>query len=152
MKNKISNFITALKAENIKKSGTGFYFTSAILGIISPILFMIVSIVQNNGEIKAGIPYNLYLKFTQNCLEPFAYFFFPLLIIITVSRITQLDHKNGGWQLMETQPTYKFSIYFSKFCTVLIANLISILSFILVTLLATWVLTFVITFHKTALT
>ena len=152
MKNKISNFITALKAENIKKSGTGFYFTSAILGIISPILFMIVSIVQNNDEIKAGIPYNLYLKFTQNCLEPFAYFFFPLLIIITVSRITQLDHKNGGWQLMETQPTYKFSIYFSKFCTVLIANLISVLSFILVTLLATWVLTFVITFPKTALT
>ena len=151
MKNNIFNFITALKAENIKKRGTGFYWTSAVLGIISPILFMIVSIIQSSEEIKAGIPYNLYLKFIEECMQPFAYFFFPLLIIITVSRITQLDHKNGGWQLMETQPTYKFSIYFSKFCTVLIANLISIVSFVLVSLLAAWILTFVITVPKTAI-
>ena len=151
MKNNIFNFITALKAENIKKRGTGFYWTSAILGIISPILFMTVSIIQSSEEIKAGIPYNLYLKFIEECMQPFAYFFFPLLIIITVSRITQLDHKNGGWQLMETQPTYKFSIYFSKFCTVLIANLISIVSFVLVSLLAAWILTFVITVPKTAI-
>ena len=151
MKNNIPDFITALKAENIKKRGTGFYWTSAILGIISPILFMIVSIIQSSEEIKAGIPYNFYLKFTEDSMLPFAYFFFPLLIIITVSRITQLDHKNGGWQLMETQPTYKFSIYFSKFCTVLIANLISIISFVLVSLLAAWILTFVITVPKTAI-
>ena len=56
MKNNIFNFITALKAENIKKRGTGFYWTSAVLGIISPILFMIVSIIQSSEEIKAGIP------------------------------------------------------------------------------------------------
>jgi thiol-disulfide isomerase/thioredoxin len=150
MKNNILNFITALKAENIKKRGTGFYWTSAILGIISPILYFIVSIVINTEEIKATLPFNFYQKFINEAVNPFAYFFFPLLIIIIVSRITQLDHKNGGWQLMETQPTFKFSIYFSKFGIILIANLISILSFVLVSLLCAWLLTFIITIPKLA--
>jgi thiol-disulfide isomerase/thioredoxin len=151
MKNNIPNFITALKAEHIKKRGTGFYWTSAILGIISPLLFCIVTIVQNTDEIKNEIPFNFYLKFIENCLLPFADFFFPLLIIIIVSRITQLDHKNGGWQLMETQPAFKFSIYFSKFCTILIANLISIISFVIVSLLGAWLLTFIVTIPKMAI-
>lgn len=151
MKNSISNFITALKAEQIKKRGTGFYWTSAIIGLISPILYFIVSIIISTEEIKVELPYNHYLKFAQEALNPFAFFFFPLLIIITISRITQLDHKNGGWQLMETQPIEKFSIYFSKFFTVLIANLISIMAFIVVSLLSAWVLSNVITLPKMAL-
>ena len=151
MKNNISNFITALKAEHIKKRGTGFYWTSAILGVISPLLFFIVSIIQKSEEIKTELPVNYYQAFLENSLQPFAFFFFPLLIIITVSRITQLDHRNGGWQLMETQPTYKFSIYFSKFVTVLIANFISVITFVIVSLLSAWILTFIITVSKTAI-
>jgi thiol-disulfide isomerase/thioredoxin len=150
MKNSIRNFITTLKAENIKKKGTGFYWTSAILGIISPVLFFIVTIVMSTEEIKQTLPFNIYQNFIKEAVNPFAYFFFPLLIIIIVSRITQLDHKNGGWQLMETQPTLKFSIYFSKFSTILIANLISIVSFILVSMLCAWLQTFIITVPKAA--
>lgn len=151
MKNKLSNFITALKSENIKKSGTGFYWTGVALAFLSPLLFYIVSIYQSTDEVKTGIPYNHYMRFMEGSIQPFAYFFFPLFIIITVSRITQIDHKNGGWQLMETQPTYKFSIYFSKFCTILIANLISILSFVVFSVLAAWMLTIIIPMPKIAL-
>lgn len=79
---------------------------------------------------RGGLPYNYFLNFIEDTLDPFAGFFFPLLIIITVSRITQLDHRNGGWQLMETQPLRKISIYFSKFSVVTIAMLISILSLV----------------------
>jgi thiol-disulfide isomerase/thioredoxin len=53
---------------------------------------------------------------------------------------------------METQPITKFSIYFSKFLTILIANLISILTFLLVSLLSAWILTFIIDLPKTAIT
>lgn len=151
MKNKLSNFITALKAENVKKSGTGFYWTGVALAFLSPLLFYIVAIFQSTDEVKTGIPYNHYMRFLEGSIQPFAYFFFPLFIIITVSRITQIDHKNGGWQLMETQPTYKFSIYFSKFTTILIANLISIISFVIFSVLAAWILTFIIPIPKIAL-
>ena len=151
MKNNIVNFFTSLKAENIKKRGTGFYWTSGIFGTISPVLYFVILIVMSTDEIKMEIPANFYQNFITQAVNPFAYFFFPLLIIIMVSRITQLDHKNGGWQLMETQPTYKFSIYFSKFCTILMANLISILAFLVVSLLSAWALSFFITLPKTAI-
>lgn len=150
MKNKLSNFLTILKAENIKKRGTGFYWTGVILAFLSPFLFYIVAIIQSTDEVKKGIPYNHYMNFIEGSIQPFAYFFFPLFIIISVSRITQIDHKNGGWQLMETQPAYKFSIYFSKFSTILIANLISILSFFAFSVLAAWTLTFIIPIPKIA--
>ncbi|ESU20344.1 hypothetical protein FEDK69T_28610 [Flavobacterium enshiense DK69] len=127
------------------------YWNSAILGIISPLMFFSILISIPNEEIKSELPFNYYLRFIEDTLQPFTYFFFPLLIIITASRITQLDHKTGGWQLMETQPAYKFSIYFSKFITLLTANAISIVSFITVGLLSAWVLHFFIDVPKMAI-
>ncbi|NDI98991.1 redoxin domain-containing protein [Flavobacterium sp. LaA7.5] len=125
----MQNFTTALKAEHIKKKGTGLYVVAGILGAISPLIWTIVTIIQDTPN-QNKLPYNYFTEFIENCLDPFSTFFFPLMIIITVSRITQLDHKNGGWQLMETQPVKKSSIYFSKFSVILIANLISIFSLI----------------------
>lgn len=151
MKTKINNFITALKAEHIKKRGTGFYWTSVIMGLISPLLYFTVLIINSTDEVKTGIPYNFYSKYIEESLNPFTYFFFPLFIIIMVSRITQIDHKNGGWQLMETQPSYKFSIYFSKFTTILIANLLSIISFLFFCVICAWLLTHILTVPKIAI-
>lgn len=139
----MQNFITAFKAENIKKKGTGTYIVAAILGLITPLLYSIVTAIQPfNGS--GGIAYNYYIKFINDCLEPFVSFFFPLMIIITVSRITQLDHKNGGWQLMEVQPVTKLSIFFSKFSIVLIANLISIATLIAGSYLFGWITSFIV--------
>lgn len=121
----MQNFITALKAEHIKKKGTGIYVTAIIFAAISPLLYALVEIVKNEPK-PAGLPYNFFTNFIKETMNPFAGFFFPLFIIITVSRIVQLDHKYGGWQLMETQPLRKISIYFSKFTVMLIANLIAI--------------------------
>lgn len=136
----MQNYITALRAEHLKKKGTGIYITSVILGLISPFIMILVNFFEDRPS-RGGIPYNYYLDIIQDTLDPFAGFFFPLLIIITVSRMTQLDHRNGGWQLMETQPLRKISIYFSKFSVVLIAMLISILSLVAFGYLFGWVYT-----------
>jgi len=145
----MQNFITALKAEHIKKKGTGIYVLSVILGAISPVLWTIIASFDDSKK-AAVLPYNYFTQFIESCFDPFAGFFFPLLIIITVSRITQLDHKNGGWQLMETQPVRKISIYFSKFTVILIANLIAILSLIAFSFLGGWILTLIIEVPKEA--
>lgn len=138
----MQNFITALKAEHIKKKGTGIYMLSILLGAISPVIWTIVQLFEKEKP-GSSIPYNYYISYIEGLLEPFAGFFFPLLIIITVSRITQLDHKNGGWQLMETQPIRKISIYFSKFSVVLISNLIAILSLVIVGYLGGWIISLI---------
>lgn len=151
MINKVASFSTALQAEHIKKKGTGFYWMSIIFGLVSPVLYFIVTIIERSDEIASKLPYNHILEFLKESMIPFANFFFPLMIIIVVSRITQLDHKNGGWQLMETQPISKLSIFFSKLTIVLFAELLAIISFAITSILFAWILTFVIVIPKEAI-
>ena len=73
----MQNFITALKAEHIKKRGTGIYVLSAILGAVSPVLFTIIS-AFNDDKKSAVLPYNYFIQFIESCFDPFAGFFFPL--------------------------------------------------------------------------
>lgn len=151
MYKKVAGFSTALQAEHIKKKGTGFYWMSIIFGLISPLLYFVVMIIERSDAVVSRLPYNHILNFTKESMLPFANFFFPLMIIIVVSRITQIDHKNGGWQLMETQPISKFSIFFSKFTIVLFAIILAIISFILTSIALSWILTFIITIPKEAI-
>lgn len=147
----MQNFITALKAEHIKKKGTGIYVLSIILAAVSPVIYTIVQFFADE-RFGSQMPYSYYLNFFKECLEPFAHFFFPLLIIINVSRITQLDHKNGGWQLMETQPVKKLNIYFAKFTVILIANLIAVVSLAVFSYLGAWIVSLFIDMPKDATT
>ncbi|MFP9115211.1 redoxin family protein [Flavobacterium sp. RHBU_3] len=129
----MNTFTTALKGEYIKKKGTGLFWLAAGMGAFMPIVYAIVMIVQYTmGSEKAdAIPYNYFTKIMEEMLGGYAQFFFPLFIIIAVSRITQTDHRNGGWQLMETQPIKRWDIYSAKLTMILTANLISILSLII---------------------
>ena len=145
----MQNFITALKAEHIKKKGTGIYLSAVLFALVSPLIIAITKIAMNEPR-GAGLPYNYFTDFIKDCLDPFAGFFFPLFIIITVSRIVQLDHKYGGWQLMETQPLRKTTIYFSKFTVVLLSNLIAIATVIITGFLFSWIVSFIIDVPKEA--
>lgn len=151
MEKKIAGFGTALQAEHIKKKGTGFYWMSVAFGVISPLLYFTVKVITQSEEVTSRLPYNHILEFVQESILPFANFFFPLMIIIVVSRITQLDHKNGGWQLMETQPISKLSIFFSKFTVILFAHILAIISFMIVSVVMAWIMTFVTKLPKEAI-
>ncbi|MFL9839119.1 redoxin family protein [Flavobacterium sp. ST-75] len=125
----MQNFITALKAEHLKRKKTGIYLTAIILGAFIPLIYAIAYIIQNE-TLKPGLPYNIYVKTLEIITGSFTDFFLPLLILISASRLTQLDHKNGGWQLMETQPLKKTSIYFAKYTQLILVTFVSILAFI----------------------
>lgn len=126
----MSTFITALKGEYIKKRGTGLYWLAFAMGAFMPLLYAVVTIVKfKMGTQNADrIPYNYFTEYIEEMLGGYSQFFFPLFIIIAVSRLTQTDHRNGGWQLMETMPIKRWDIYSAKLSMVLTANLISILS------------------------
>lgn len=127
----LKNYTTALRSEFIKKKGTGTYWLCFSFGILVPIVYFIASFfLWEDNKKPINIPFNFYEKHITEALASFQSFFFPLLIIIIAAKITQIDHKNGGWQLMETQPLSKFSIYLSKLSVLLIGNLIAIVSFL----------------------
>lgn len=149
MKKYISNILLALKAEHIKKKGTGIYVTAIVIGALAPIIFFFVQLFKQNN-LEAGMPYYYFTTFIYEVLTPFAYFLFPMIIIIHASKIAQLDHKNGGWQLMETQPIQKFSIYFAKFIVLLISNFLSIISLFVFSFLCAYILKYTTEIPETA--
>lgn len=142
MKAYFSNLFLAYRAEHIKLKGTAFYTLSAIIGAAVPILYFIFLAVAPDMP-SQNAPHNYYLKAFYDVLLPYCNFSFPLLIVIMVSRITQFDHKNGGWQLMETQPLRKTSIYLSKFLVLLTACALSIFVLMTCSYLFSWILSFI---------
>ncbi|HRE78912.1 MAG TPA: redoxin family protein [Flavobacterium sp.] len=140
MKNSINNLFTAIQAEHIKKRGTGLYSLSFIFGLIIPLLYTIVVVLNPEPSKPIAFSFNIFTKHLDDILDSFTVFIFPLLIILITSKIAQLDHKNGGWQLMETTPLQKTSIYLSKFCIVLIANIIAISTFLFFSVISTYLI------------
>jgi hypothetical protein len=128
MKNYIIDIKKSIRTELIKKKCSGIFVLSFIIGIIFPLIGFIFNIVKNlkAENVAKGIPFNYYFYYLKQCLDPFAEFFFPVLIIYAASKIAQLDHKNKGWHLMETLPLTKFSLYFSKFFILITSNVIAI--------------------------
>lgn len=123
-----------LKLEIIKKKRSGIFTLSIVLGAIIPFIFFTVHLFRYSKGIKegTGVPENYYFETLKDgLLIGFTHFLFPILIIICASKIAQIDHKNRGWSLMETQPTTKASIYFSKYLILLASNCIAILSLLL---------------------
>ena len=143
MKNIFYNLKKTIQTELIKKKGSGIVTLSFIIGIIVPLISFIIPIVSFFLDEKKviGIPVNYYFEILKFNLVPFANFFFPLLLIVSASKIAQIDHKNRGWHFMEMQPITKFSIFFAKFGVLLYSSLLAITVFLVSTVLFTWLLT-----------
>lgn len=109
-------FFKAFAAENIKLKHSGILTTAFILAVIPFLISTGVSIYKYFTE-KAEATDPVYIFFdTYNLLIiPFMGLFYPLIIIVTASRITQLEHKNNTWQLIETQPVKHAILLNAKF-------------------------------------
>lgn len=143
MQEYISNLSIAYKGEILKKKGTGIYVSSIIIGVFMPITYFLFNVFSDK-KMQYGADFNFITNFIYEVINPLAMFFLPLIIIVNASKIAQLDHKNGGWQLMETQPLQKFSIYFSKLIVIFIANFIVIFSFFISSIFLAYLLSFFI--------
>jgi len=130
MKDGLSNFLTALRGEHIKIRGTRMYLASSIVGLLLPLITFIYLLIESESKEGTSLPYNFFLDFMEGSLLAFGFLFFPLLIIMNISRSAQMDHKNGGWKLMEIHPLSKLSIYLGKLGVILTANLLAILLFV----------------------
>lgn len=138
----MNSFISTLKTEIIKIRKTGIFTLSLLFGVFVPLVSFVVTVFLNKEEEKIRIPVNLYNASLESTLNSFLGFFLPVLIIIISSKIAQIDHKNKGWNFMETQPISKFDIYFSKFVLLLLFILLTIITFLLFTFLFSWLRSF----------
>lgn len=145
MKTIFSNIKKAIKTELIKKKRSGIFTLSVIFGLLITIILFIVQVytISEGEEGLPDTPKNFYASILKTELMAFANFFFPVLMIFCASKIAQIDHKNKGWHLMETQPITKFSLYISKFLILIISNLIAVVTFLTSTLLLNFIITLI---------
>lgn len=110
-------------AEHIKLKGWQFYIMPVLIGILAPMV-LFFSKIFTVGDAKASLCAYYY----DSTISPYLALLGFLLLIIC-SRITYVDHKNKGWQLMETQPLSKFDIYWGKFIILFFALIISVTTY-----------------------
>ncbi|QJP35605.1 redoxin domain-containing protein [Nonlabens sp. Ci31] len=134
----LHNFKTALQTERIKIKRSGIFTLGFILALIMPLLYFTIQIIQGDMYNDRIVDTNFYFHFYKNPLAGLTGFFLPLLIIITASKIAQIDHKNKGWQLMEMQPISKLSIYFSKFLILCFNVFLTVLLYTVASLFFAW--------------
>jgi thiol-disulfide isomerase/thioredoxin len=101
-----------------------------VLGGLLPLLVYVPSFFVQETVMEGTLKFSVFEEAIGG--EPLKYFVFfivPLLLIIVANRIAQTDHKNNGWQLMETQPVSRWQLYFSKYIIVVVLGFMCITSY-----------------------
>ncbi|RRJ89346.1 hypothetical protein EG240_11960 [Paenimyroides tangerinum] len=135
----ISNFTKAFRAESIKMKSTRIVLTAIVLSVLIPLMAFVFSLI--NGEYNSDLTEKTnFFQVSFNSYISVFEFIAILVAIISASRISQIEFKNNTWQLIETQPLSKFSIYFAKYSKLLIINAITISVFFATTYVVSFIL------------
>ena len=122
----------AFSAENIKLKHSGILTTAILLALVTPIIGLCFSIYLYFTE-KADTTEPIYVFYSVSDQLGLAFInlFYPIIIIVTASRIAQLEHRNNTWQLMETQPVKRATLLIAKFLKSYQICFLSIIAFML---------------------
>jgi thiol-disulfide isomerase/thioredoxin len=138
--NTLQYFSKALKAEWVKQKGSGFMWLTIGAALFIPVMLTLVQLAIDFSEIKQASAKNPWKDFLDGCFTGFGNMFYPIYLTIITVRLTQFEHRNGGWKLIETQPVDKFSIFMSKVVVALSFSLLCIVSIIVFSLLGSCVI------------
>lgn len=115
----MKKLLTLVSTEWLKIKGLGLVYLALIIGLLIPFTGFLFQIYNPRFLTPEDLPYSVFEDAITGNLKAFCMFLLLLYIVIAANRIAQTDHKNNGWQLMETQPISKFQLYFSKYLVVL---------------------------------
>lgn len=133
--NFFSDYIKAFKAEWLKLRNSGMFLLVLIMAAFIPGIFTIAGLVVSESGIASGSAENAWKSFVANCFTGFGVFFYPIFLTLVVIRLTQMEHRGGGWKLIEVQPISKLSLYLGKFSISVTVALMCIVALILFSLL-----------------
>ncbi|MEJ5106357.1 thioredoxin-like domain-containing protein [Chryseobacterium sp. MYb328] len=131
----MKKLITLVHTEWLKIKGLGLVYLALIMGLLIPFTGFLFQVYDPRFLTSEDLPYSVFEEAITGNFKAFCMFLLLLYIVIAANRVAQVDHKNNGWQLMETQPISKFQLYFSKYLIVLILTFICIISYLGFTIL-----------------
>lgn len=113
-------FSKALKAEWVKQKGSGFLWLTLGAAVFIPVIYTSFQFIEAVSDITNVGAKNPWFNIVENCAAGFSSIFFPVYLTIIAVRLAQMEHRYGGWKLIETQPVSKLSIYSSKLLVALL--------------------------------
>src|SRR6187402_3440595 len=126
--NFFSDYIKAFRAEWLKLRNSGMFLLVLVMAAFIPALFTIAGLVVSDSGIASGYSENTWKSFVSNCFTGFGIFFYPIFLTLVVTRLTQMEHRGGGWKLIEVQPISRLSLYLGKFSIAVMVALTCIIS------------------------
>ncbi|MDH6250558.1 thiol-disulfide isomerase/thioredoxin [Chryseobacterium sp. H1D6B] len=126
----MNKLITAAGTEWLKIKGLGLIYIALILGGLIPLVGFFNGLFSSELVKEGELSYSIFEEsIGGESIKYFVFFILLLFIIVAANRIAQTDHKNNGWQLMETQPVGKFQLYLSKYITLVFLGFLCVASY-----------------------
>src|SRR6185503_15081409 len=133
--NFLFDYIKAFKAEWLKLRNSGVFWLVLIMAAFIPVIFTLVGLFANEDGMTSIAKENAWTSLFRGNFQGFGIFFYPIFLTLLVIRLTQMEHRGGGWKLIEVQPISKPSLYLSKFSVAIVVAFLCILALILFSLL-----------------
>src|SRR4030095_5400833 len=130
------------KAEWLKLKGSGMIWLCLIGAAFIPVLQTLISSLSfgDFDETTKTTPWD---NFIITSYGGFGSFFFPVFLVLIITRLTQIEHRNNTWKLIETQPVQRLSLYTAKWNTGILLSLCILVGVFLFSLLGGGILSFV---------
>lgn len=140
--NLISDYLKVFKAEWLKLRNSGMFWLVLIMAACIPVLFTLLGLLIDDNEFISVNTENAWKVMIGNCFKGFGSFFYPIFLTLLIVRLTQMEHRGGGWKLIETQPVSKQSLYLGKFSISILIALLCIIALVLFALLGGFIIMF----------
>jgi len=122
------------KAEWLKLKGSGMIWLCLIAAAFIPVLQTLISSFSF-GEFDETTKTNPWENFFFTSYRGFGSFFFPVFLVLIIVRLTQIEHRNNTWKLIETQPVKRLSLFIAKWNTGILLSLCILIGVFLFSLL-----------------
>lgn len=129
-----TDYKKVFRSEWLKLKGSGMFWLTLIMAAFIPAIITLAGLLQSQSSITSVNTENAWQTMIRSTFQGFGGFFFPVFLTLVVIRLTQMEHRSGGWKLIETQPISKLSLYLGKFSIAVAVSLICIITLVLFSL------------------
>lgn len=124
------NVFKAFRLERIKGRHTRTWLVMLLTAWLMPLLIFIFTLTLESDpdNFTDKVLTSWFDQIYQGC-RAFGMIFLPMAIVLLTAQVNSVEHKNNTWQLIETQPLPKWSIFMAKYLRVMMQVLLVIFLF-----------------------
>lgn len=122
--------IKAFRLERIKGRHTRIWLIMMLTAWLLPLMIFVFTLVlEQDPDIYTNKVQTSWFDQVYKAVSAFGMIFLPMAVVLLSAQVNSVEHKNHTWQLIETQPLPKWSIFMAKYLRVLLQILLVLVLF-----------------------